>query len=124
MAHASPFVARALTAICLGATATTVLSAAPVAAEPSVDQAESKVDKLSHDRKVVAKKAQTTRKNLVEARLAPLAAAKGLDLETYVARLGIDAAERQKVVDALTINETSWFRDHTPYQAALTLGEP
>lgn len=54
---------------------------------------------------------------LVEARLAPLAAAKGLDLETYVARLGVDSAERQKVIDALTINETSWFRDHTPYQA-------
>ncbi len=54
---------------------------------------------------------------LVEARLAPLAAAKGLDLEAYVARLAFDADERRKVIDALTINETSWFRDHTPYQA-------
>ncbi len=54
---------------------------------------------------------------LVEARLTPLAQAKGLDLETYVARLAIDAEERRKVVDALTINETSWFRDHSPYQA-------
>lgn len=54
---------------------------------------------------------------LVEARLAPLAAAKGLPLEAYVARLGVDSVERQKVIDALTINETSWFRDHTPYQA-------
>lgn len=54
---------------------------------------------------------------LVEARLAPLAAAKGLGLEEYVAKLAFDPAERQKVIDALTINETSWFRDHSPYQA-------
>ena len=69
MAHASRYVARALTAICLGATGTTVLTAAPVAAEPSVDQAESKVDKISHDRKVVAKKVQTTRTRLFDARI-------------------------------------------------------
>ncbi|HVK29190.1 MAG TPA: protein-glutamate O-methyltransferase CheR [Nocardioides sp.] len=54
---------------------------------------------------------------LVEARLTPLANAKGLGLEEYVARLAFDAEERRKVIDALTINETSWFRDHTPYQA-------
>lgn len=54
---------------------------------------------------------------LVEARLTPLANAKGLGLEEYVARLAFDADERRKVIDALTINETSWFRDHTPYQA-------
>ncbi|WP_436698130.1 CheR family methyltransferase [Nocardioides sp. BYT-33-1] len=54
---------------------------------------------------------------LVEARLTPLAAARGLGLEEYVARLASDPTERRKVVDALTINETSWFRDHTPYQA-------
>lgn len=54
---------------------------------------------------------------LVEARLTPLAQAKGLGLEEYVARLAFDADERRKVVDALTINETSWFRDHSPYQA-------
>jgi len=54
---------------------------------------------------------------LVEARLNPLAAARGLGLEEYVARLAFDAEERRKVIDALTINETSWFRDHTPYQA-------
>ncbi len=54
---------------------------------------------------------------LVEARLTPLAQARGLGLEEYVARLAFDADERRKVVDALTINETSWFRDHSPYQA-------
>jgi cell wall-associated NlpC family hydrolase len=69
VAHASRYVARALLAICLGATGTTVLTAAPAAAEPSVDQAESKVDKISHDRKVVAKKVQTTRTRLFDARI-------------------------------------------------------
>ena len=54
---------------------------------------------------------------LVEARLNPLAQAKGMGLEEYVARLAFDATERRKVIDALTINETSWFRDQTPYQA-------
>ncbi|UUW91953.1 CheR family methyltransferase [Pimelobacter simplex] len=54
---------------------------------------------------------------LVEARLTPLANACGLGLEQYVARLAFDADERRKVIDALTINETSWFRDHSPYQA-------
>ena len=54
---------------------------------------------------------------LVEARLNPLANARGLGLEEYVARLAFDAVERRKVIDALTINETSWFRDHTPFQA-------
>lgn len=54
---------------------------------------------------------------LVEARLNPLAQAKGMGLEEYVARLAFDSTERRKVIDALTINETSWFRDQTPYQA-------
>ena len=59
---------------------------------------------------------------LVEARLTPLANAKGLGLEEYVARLAFDADERRKVIDALTINETSWSRAHTPtpaYPAAM-----
>lgn len=54
---------------------------------------------------------------LVEARLKPLATALGLDVDAYVRRLGTDAVERRKVIDALTINETSWFRDQAPYQA-------
>lgn len=54
---------------------------------------------------------------LVEARLRPLATALGLDVDTYVKRLPTDAVERRKVIDALTINETSWFRDQAPYQA-------
>lgn len=54
---------------------------------------------------------------LVEARLRPLASAVGCTVDEYVARLPVDPAERRKAVDALTINETSWFRDHAPYQA-------
>ena len=69
MAHASRLhAARALTAICLGATATTVLSASPATAAPSVDQAQSRVDEISHDRAVVAKKAKLTDKRLAAAR--------------------------------------------------------
>lgn len=55
---------------------------------------------------------------LVEARLLPLAREAGCpDVDAYVARLATSAVEREKVLDALTINETSWFRDNAPYQA-------
>lgn len=55
---------------------------------------------------------------LVEARLLPLARAAGQpDVDSYVARLPLDLAERARAIDALTINETSWFRDLAPYQA-------
>lgn len=55
---------------------------------------------------------------LVEARLLPLAREAGdSDVDVYVSRLMSDASERRKAIDALTINETSWFRDNAPYQA-------
>lgn len=55
---------------------------------------------------------------LVEARLLPLATAAGCpDVESYITRVSTDLVERRKALDALTINETSWFRDQTPYQA-------
>jgi chemotaxis protein methyltransferase CheR len=55
---------------------------------------------------------------LVEARLLPLArAADCPDVDAYVARLRADRAEQVKALDALTINETSWFRDNSPYKA-------
>lgn len=55
---------------------------------------------------------------LVEARLLPLARAAGAaDVDRYVDKLRTDPAERARAVDALTINETSWFRDLAPYQA-------
>jgi chemotaxis protein methyltransferase CheR len=55
---------------------------------------------------------------LVEARLLPLARAAGdPDVDRYAERLRREPAERARAVDALTINETSWFRDLAPYQA-------
>lgn len=55
---------------------------------------------------------------LVEARLLPLAREAGCaDVDSYVTRIRLDLAETRKVIDALTINETSWFRDNAPYQA-------
>lgn len=55
---------------------------------------------------------------LVEARLHPLAVQAGCSsVDQYVALVGVDAQERRKAIDALTINETSWFRDNAPYQA-------
>lgn len=57
---------------------------------------------------------------LVESRLTPLAAQAGCSLEAYVARVRQDPAEQARVVDALTINETSWFRDNTPFRALAT----
>lgn len=56
---------------------------------------------------------------LVEARLLPLARAAGADdVSAYVdtlRRVGSD--EHHQVVAALTTNETSWFRDITPFRA-------
>ncbi|MDT0200811.1 protein-glutamate O-methyltransferase CheR [Nocardioides sp. AE5] len=55
---------------------------------------------------------------LVEARLLPLARAAGCeDVDAYVALVLRDRVHQQAAMDALTINETSWFRDNAPYQA-------
>lgn len=57
---------------------------------------------------------------LVEARLQPLARAAGCaDIDDYVRRVvvGGRAADRDAVVQALTTNETSWFRDRQPFDA-------
>jgi len=55
---------------------------------------------------------------LVEARLHPLATQAGCaSIDEYVRLVTINAEERRKAIDALTINETSWFRDNAPYQA-------
>jgi chemotaxis protein methyltransferase CheR len=54
---------------------------------------------------------------LVQARLQPLARSAGEpDVAHYVRRLRADAVERRRAVDALTINETSWFRDREPFR--------
>lgn len=55
---------------------------------------------------------------LVEARLQPLARAAGMpDLDAYVTHLqGVGGwSARAEVVEALTTNETSWFRDREPF---------
>lgn len=60
---------------------------------------------------------------LVESRLLPLAREKGLvgptAVDAYVqeVRRGPDRAEVTRVVEALTTNETSWFRDTSPFAA-------
>jgi chemotaxis protein methyltransferase CheR len=56
---------------------------------------------------------------LVEARLAPLARDAGLPgVNALIARLmqGSDRAAEDRAVDALTTNETSWFRDGAPFE--------
>jgi chemotaxis protein methyltransferase CheR len=55
---------------------------------------------------------------LVESRLLPLARAAGdRDVSAYVARAQRDRTEHPRIVEALTTNETSWFRDSSPFQA-------
>jgi chemotaxis protein methyltransferase CheR len=57
---------------------------------------------------------------LVESRLAPLARRTGLpDVNAFVAqvRSSGDRRARDTIVDALTTNETSWFRDGGPFTA-------
>ncbi len=55
---------------------------------------------------------------LVESRLAPLVRAAGMaDINAFVRALRHDITQHEQVVDALTTNETSWFRDHTPFTA-------
>jgi chemotaxis protein methyltransferase CheR len=64
---------------------------------------------------------------LVEARLTPLARAAGTtDVSAYVAKLQSpsQAAQRMAVVEALTTNETSWFRDGEPFEALRTTVVP
>jgi chemotaxis protein methyltransferase CheR len=56
---------------------------------------------------------------LVEARLDGLARAAGTTVSDYVAgvQLAGTAADRAAIVEALTTNETSWFRDREPFEA-------
>ncbi len=57
---------------------------------------------------------------LVESRLLPLAREAGLaDVDAFVVRVRAAGREADlvRVVEALTTNETSWFRDSTPFAA-------
>lgn len=63
---------------------------------------------------------ETGKEYLVESRLVPLARAGGhLDVDAYVADLSKrrTPAALKQVVEALTTNETSWFRDSDPFTA-------
>ncbi|WP_369070059.1 CheR family methyltransferase [Kineococcus terrestris] len=60
---------------------------------------------------------------LVESRLVPLARAAGAaDVSAYVdgVRLRPDRRAQTAIVEALTTNETSWYRDGAPFQAFAT----
>ncbi|GEA85966.1 MULTISPECIES: CheR family methyltransferase [Cellulomonas] len=56
---------------------------------------------------------------LVESRLLPLARDAGTDVNTFIAGLRAQPTSplTTAVVEAMTTNETSWFRDGAPYQA-------
>lgn len=63
---------------------------------------------------------ETGKEYLVEARLLPLARQAGIPtVSEYVnrAQLRPEPDTQDKIVDALTTNETSWFRDGEPFQA-------
>jgi chemotaxis protein methyltransferase CheR len=63
---------------------------------------------------------ETGKEYLVEARLLPLAREAGIPtVSEYINRAQHRPAPdtQEKIVDALTTNETSWFRDSEPFQA-------
>jgi chemotaxis protein methyltransferase CheR len=55
---------------------------------------------------------------LVESRLQPLARKLSTDIEGYIARSHgtVGAAVRREIIDAMTTNETSFFRDLAPFE--------
>lgn len=63
---------------------------------------------------------ETGKEYLVEGRLTPLArAAAAADVDTFLRAVRANPSTQhvESVVDALTINETSWFRDAEPFRA-------
>lgn len=67
---------------------------------------------------------ETGKEYLVEARLTPLARREGFDsLETFIAHLRTNRYNNthRKVVDAMTTNETTFFRDIHPFEMLKTV---
>jgi chemotaxis protein methyltransferase CheR len=65
----------------------------------------------------------TGKEYLVESRLTPLARAAGaVDVNAFVSGMqhSFDPVRRRQVVEALTTNETSWFRDTAPFATLRT----
>ncbi len=63
---------------------------------------------------------QPGKEYLVEARLLPIAREKGItDVSQFVdsVRIRPDSDSNRRIVEALTTNETSWFRDGDPFTA-------
>lgn len=62
---------------------------------------------------------------LVESRLAPLARSAGaVDVDAFIRALRIDISQHESVVEALTTNETSWFRDLNPFHVLTSMVLP
>ncbi len=62
---------------------------------------------------------------LVESRLAPLARLAGAaDVESYIRAVRANVTLHDQVVEALTTNETSWFRDTHPFTALREVAVP
>lgn len=79
------------------------------------------ISKLVRDKSAIV--LESTKGYLVESRLAPIARECGLDtIEKLVEQLQKPNSQAlaQKVVDAMTTNETSFFRDLHPFQALKT----
>lgn len=72
---------------------------------------------LVHQRSAIALTAG--KEYLVESRLAGLARDLGLSVDEYVQqkRANLTFLESEQIVEALTTNETSWFRDSQPFTA-------
>jgi chemotaxis protein methyltransferase CheR len=72
---------------------------------------------LVHDAAAIV--IEPTKRYLIESRLGPLARAEGITLGELIAGARRDPRGRQHhdIVEAMTTNETSWYRDMHPFEA-------
>ena len=88
---------------------------------PSISDAEFQyVRDLVHEAAAIV--IDPTKRYLIESRLGPLARAEGLDLSQLIAGAQRDPRSRHHhdIVEAMTTNETSWYRDVHPFEALKT----